>query len=59
MKQTAWAVERDAEHGREVLLLVTLEADADAPRAPVAINLALDRSASMRGVPLLVAVQAA
>ncbi|NOJ81010.1 VWA domain-containing protein [Myxococcus xanthus] len=59
MKQTAWAVERDAEHGREVLLLVTLEADADAPRAPVAINLALDRSASMRGVPLLAAVQAA
>ncbi len=59
MKQTAWAVERDAEHGREVLLLVTLEAAADAPRAPVAINLALDRSASMRGVPLLAAVQAA
>jgi len=59
MKQTAWAVERDAEHGREVLLLVTLEADADAPRTPVAINLALDRSASMRGVPLMAAVQAA
>ncbi|MFP2929468.1 vWA domain-containing protein [Pyxidicoccus sp. 3LG] len=59
MKQTAWAVERDAEHGREVLLLVTLEADSDAPRAPVAINLALDRSASMRGVPLLAAIQAA
>ncbi|MFP2909590.1 VWA domain-containing protein, partial [Pyxidicoccus sp. 3LFB2] len=59
MKQTAWAVERDAEHGREVLLLITLEADADAPRAPVAINLALDRSASMRGIPLLSAVQAA
>ncbi|WP_163994065.1 vWA domain-containing protein [Pyxidicoccus caerfyrddinensis] len=59
MKQTAWAVERDAEHGREVLLLVTLEADAEAPRTPVAINLALDRSASMRGVPLLAAVQAA
>lgn len=59
MKQTAWAVERDAEHGREVLLLVTLEADADATRAPVAVNLALDRSASMRGVPLLAAVQAA
>jgi Ca-activated chloride channel family protein len=59
MKQTAWAVERDAEHGREVLLLVTLEADAEAPRAPVAINLALDRSASMRGIPLLSAVQAA
>ncbi|NTX10206.1 VWA domain-containing protein [Myxococcus sp. CA051A] len=59
MKQTALAVERDAEHGREVLLLVTLEADADAPRAPVTANLVLDRSASMRGVPLLAAVQAA
>ncbi|MCP3099121.1 VWA domain-containing protein [Myxococcus sp. K15C18031901] len=59
MKQTAWAVERDAEHGREVLLLVSLEADADAPRAPVAVNLAIDRSASMRGVPLLAAIQAA
>lgn len=59
MKQTAWAVERDAEHGREVLLLVTLEADTDAPRAPVAVNLVLDRSASMRGVPLMAAVQAA
>ncbi len=59
MKQTAWAVERDAEHGREVLLLVTLEAAAETPRAPVAINLALDRSASMRGMPLLAAVQAA
>jgi Ca-activated chloride channel family protein len=59
MKLTAWAVERDAEHGREVLLLVTLEADAEAPRTPVAINLALDRSASMRGVPLSAAVQAA
>ncbi|MCP3063115.1 VWA domain-containing protein [Myxococcus sp. K38C18041901] len=59
MKQTALAVERDAEHGREVLLLVTLEANVDTPRAPVAVNLVLDRSASMRGIPLLAAVQAA
>ncbi|RJS20262.1 VWA domain-containing protein [Corallococcus sp. H22C18031201] len=59
MKQTAWAVERDAEPGREVLLLVVLEADADSPRAPVAVNLVMDRSASMRGAPLAAAVDAA
>lgn len=59
MKQMAWAMERDTEHGREVHLLVSLEADAEAPRAPVAINLLIDRSASMRGAPLVAAVEAA
>ena len=55
----AWAVERDGTSGREVNLLVTVEASADAPRAPVAVNLVLDRSASMRGAPLAAAVEAA
>jgi Ca-activated chloride channel homolog len=59
MKLTAWAVERDGERGRDVHLLVTVEAEEDAPRAPVAVNLLLDRSASMRGAPLLAAVEAA
>ncbi|XXF78456.1 VWA domain-containing protein [Myxococcaceae bacterium GXIMD 01537] len=59
MRPTAWAVERDGERGREVLLLVSLEAEADTPRAPVAVNLLLDRSASMRGAPLLAAMEAA
>jgi Ca-activated chloride channel family protein len=59
MKLTAWAMERDSEQSREVHLLVTLEADADAPRAPVAVNLLIDRSASMRGAPLVAAVEAA
>jgi Ca-activated chloride channel family protein len=59
MKLTAWAVERDNEQGREVSVLVTLEADEDAPRAPVAVNLLIDRSASMRGAPLVAAVEAA
>lgn len=59
MKLTAWAVERDGERGRDVHLLVTVEAEADAPRAPVMVNLALDRSASMRGAPLVAAVEAA
>ncbi|QRN96865.1 VWA domain-containing protein [Archangium violaceum] len=59
MKLTAWAVERDGERGRDVHLLVTVEAESDAPRAPVAMNLVLDRSASMRGAPLSAAVEAA
>jgi Ca-activated chloride channel family protein len=59
MKLMAWAMERDSEQGRDVHLLVTLEADADAPRAPVAVNLLIDRSASMRGAPLVAAVEAA
>lgn len=59
MKATAWAVERDTQQGRDVHLLVTLEADADAARAPVAVNLLMDRSASMRGAPLMAAVEAA
>lgn len=59
MKLTAWAVERDDERGRNVHLLVTVEAESDAPRAPVAMNLVLDRSASMRGAPLSAAVEAA
>lgn len=59
MKLMACAVERDEERGRSVHLLVTVEAEADAPRAPVAVNLVLDRSASMRGAPLAAAVEAA
>ena len=59
MKLTALAVERDGERGRDVHLLVTVEAEADAPRAPVAVNFLLDRSASMRGAPLVAAVEAA
>jgi Ca-activated chloride channel family protein len=59
MKLTAWAMERDGERGRDVHLLVTVEAEEDAPRAPVAVNLVLDRSASMRGAPLAAAVEAA
>jgi Ca-activated chloride channel family protein len=59
MKLTAWAVERDGTRGRDVHLLVSVEAETDAPRAPVAVNLVLDRSASMRGAPLVAAVQAA
>ena len=59
MKLTACAVERDGERGRKVHLLVTVEAEEDAPRAPVAVNFLLDRSASMRGAPLAAAVEAA
>lgn len=59
MKQMAWAMERDGEQGREVLLLVSLEAEESTPRAPVAVNLLIDRSASMRGAPLVAAIDAA
>jgi Ca-activated chloride channel family protein len=59
MKLTAWAVEQEGEQGRQVHLLLTVEAEADAPRAPVAVNLVIDRSASMRGAPLVAAVEAA
>lgn len=59
MKLTAWAVERDGTQGRDVHLLVSVEAETDAPRPPVAVNLVLDRSASMRGAPLAAAVEAA
>lgn len=59
MKLTAWAVEREGEHGRQVHLLVTLEAESEGVRSPVAVNLLLDRSASMRGSPMAAAVAAA
>jgi Ca-activated chloride channel family protein len=59
MKHKAWAVEHEGERGREVHLLVTLEVEEGAARAPAVVNLALDRSASMRGAPLVAAVEAA
>jgi Ca-activated chloride channel homolog len=59
MKQMAWAMERDGEQGKEVLLLISLEAEESTPRAPVAVNLLIDRSASMRGAPLVAAIDAA
>jgi Ca-activated chloride channel family protein len=59
MNWTACAVESIKGEQREALLLVTAEASDDEPRAPVMVNLVLDRSGSMKGAPLSAAVEAA
>jgi Ca-activated chloride channel family protein len=59
MNWTACAVESIKGEQREALLLVTAEASDDEPRAPVMVNLVLDRSGSMKGAPLAAAVEAA
>jgi Ca-activated chloride channel family protein len=59
MNWTAWAVENNKHEQREALLLVSAEAADDEPRAPVMVNLVLDRSGSMKGAPLSAAVEAA
>lgn len=59
MNWTAWAVETRRGEGRDVHLLVTAGVSADEPRAPVMVNLLLDRSGSMKGAPLAAAVEAA
>ena len=59
MNWTAWGVEVGEGDGREVQLLVNAEASGEEVRAPVMVNLLLDRSGSMKGAPLAAAVEAA
>src|SRR2546427_6640268 len=59
MNWTAYGLEVDGSTGREGHLLISTEATGDAPRAPVMVNLLLDRSGSMKGAPLAAAVEAA
>ena len=59
MNWSAWGVESGQAEGREVHLLVGAEASGDEVRAPVLVNLLLDRSGSMKGAPLAAAVEAA
>ncbi|MFZ5446209.1 MAG: vWA domain-containing protein [Myxococcota bacterium] len=59
MQWTAWSVETPRGDHREAHVLVTGEASADEARAPVMVNLVLDRSGSMKGAPLSAAVEAA
>jgi Ca-activated chloride channel family protein len=60
MNWSAWAVEKsDGGAQRDVHLLVTAQAGDDEPRAPLLVNLLLDRSGSMKGAPLSAAVEAA
>ena len=58
MKWTVTAVERGKEGAREALVLVTVDPGREAVRSPVAVNLVLDRSASMKGAPLAAVVAA-
>src|SRR5450755_2505307 len=59
MNWTAWGVEVGEGEAREVQLLVNAEASGEEVRAPVMVNLLLDRSGSMKGAPLAAAVEAA
>jgi len=59
MKWTAWGIETEGESGREGHLLLCAEAEKNAGRAPVVLNLLLDRSGSMKGAPLAAAIEAA
>jgi Ca-activated chloride channel family protein len=59
MNWSAQAVELETDNGREGHVLINVEAPGDVPRQPLVINLALDRSGSMRGAPLSAAVEAA
>lgn len=59
MHWTAWGVETVSTEQGAVHLLITGEAVGDEARAPVMVNLVLDRSGSMKGAPLAAAVEAA
>ena len=59
MQWTAWSVETTRGDRKEANVLITGEASADEARAPVMVNLLLDRSGSMKGAPLSAAIEAA
>lgn len=59
MQWKAWSVECPRGDQTEVYVLVSAQAAADDVRAPVMVNLLLDRSGSMKGAPLSAAVEAA
>ncbi len=59
MQWSAWGVETSRGEQREAHVLVEVVAADDEPRAPVMVNLLLDRSGSMKGAPLSAAVEAA
>lgn len=59
MQWTAWSVETPRGDQKEAHVLVTGEASAQEARAPVMVNLLLDRSGSMKGAPLSAAIEAA
>ncbi len=59
MNWSAWAVETNRGELQEAHVLITAQAGDDEPRAPVMVNLVLDRSGSMKGAPLSAAIEAA
>lgn len=59
MQWTAWSVETARGEQKEGHVLITGEAAPEEARAPVMVNLVLDRSGSMKGAPLSAAVEAA
>lgn len=59
MNWTAWGVETNSGDAPEAYILVSGDASGDEVRAPVMVNLLLDRSGSMKGAPLAAAVEAA
>lgn len=59
MVWTAWSVETKSGDQREGHILIQARGAEDEPRAPVMVNLVLDRSGSMKGAPLAAAVEAA
>ena len=59
MDWKAYGVEASKGPEREAHVLVIAEASEDEVRAPVMVNLVLDRSGSMKGAPLAAAVEAA
>lgn len=59
MKWSAWGLEVSGEEGREGHMLVCARADESADHTPVVVNLALDRSGSMKGAPLAAAIETA
>ncbi len=59
MHWSAFAVESKHEEVERIDLLVSAEAGVGEVRAPILVNLLLDRSGSMKGAPLAAAVEAA
>lgn len=59
MNWSGYAVKMSTGDAEEGHLLITASTSGDEPRTPVVVNLALDRSGSMKGAPLSAAVEAA
>lgn len=59
MNWLAWAVERERQGTREALILVAAQPPPETARAPIVLNLVVDRSGSMKGAPLSAAIEAA